>query len=174
MDAQHFLPAVSLAGSVCSAAFTAYFWLVRVRNERPRVRLFLSNCTFDLSTRRGDDRFIHFRMEVIAANCSVLPNSILKAVLRWRKAEGGWDERPFTASAMPINLPASHTVLLPFTGTLKLGNADVIEKSEERKEIVASQLAHWFGDPLVLQVELWTLQKQTIVKELTALKWTVG
>jgi hypothetical protein len=165
---------VSLTGSVLSTIFTLYFWLVRVRNERPKVRLFATGCSFDLSSRRGDERFLPFRVDVIAANCSVLPNAILKAVLRWQTRDGAWEERNVNTLAMPINLPASHTVLLPFTGMLKLGHADVVEKSEQRSEIIRSHLAHWFTDPPVFQVELWTLQDYSIKTVLMPATWTTG
>jgi hypothetical protein len=164
---------VSLFGSIVSGVMTAYFWLVRVRNERPNIRLVLSRCHFETSTRRENDRFLNVRIELIAANYSVLPNAILRAILRWKTREGTWEVRPLSTPPMPINLPPSQTALLTFTGMVKMAHADVVEKSDKNIEIVSSHLAHTFNDPLQFQVELRTLEAAPTFTELHP-EWTAA
>jgi hypothetical protein len=168
------LSLVTLLSSVVSAAITIYFWFVRIRNERPDVRVFHSNSHFDIGTCRGETRFLPFRIDIIVANYSVLPNAILQGKLRWKTREGTWEEKSCSVSTMPLNIPPSQCSSISFSGTLALEGASAIEKGDDRTTIIASQLTHWFSQPMMFEVELKTLQPEPIKAEVEGRSWSAS
>lgn len=81
----------SALASVGSLAVTAYFWLVRVRAERPRLRTHLVGLVKVDAARAFEtkwDPVVVLRVAVL--NLSTLPNVVLGAKAWVRLADGSW------------------------------------------------------------------------------------
>src|SRR4051812_42616187 len=71
------MPIASMVGSALTAAWTAYFWLVRVKRERPDLRVYLADQEMFLAHSTGDQRHVGIKLGLIVANYSALPNALL-------------------------------------------------------------------------------------------------
>lgn len=144
---ESFIPFVSLAGSLFSTVATAYFWLVRMRQERPCLRPHLVDKEFFLGVSRDNSRQIGLKLGVIVANYSALPNAILGARL-WIKLREGWQELTGVAfdkqTPQPFNVPSLQTVLLRLNGTLAFPFQETLE---DGNNTVANYLGR-FGSQL--------------------------
>jgi hypothetical protein len=160
----HFL---GLAGSAFSTLATLYFWLIRMRQERPCLRAHLVDREIFLGTSRDDERQLGLKVGVIVANYSTLPNAILGARL-WVRLREGWQEVGRLAfdkqTPQPFNLPPLQTVLLRLTGTLSFPYQASLE---EGSKSVANYLQRFVHEPLELKLELRHLNDRTATEVLT-------
>jgi hypothetical protein len=157
---ESYLSYVGLAGSALSTLTTLYFWLVRMRRERPSLRPYLVDNEFFLGIGRDDVRQIGLKIGVIVANDSVLPNAILDARL-WARVRDGWEEVGRLAfdkqTPQPCNIPPLQTVLLRLTGTLSFRYQDELEKGSET---LRNYLNSLLAQPRELKLELRHMNEQ--------------
>ena len=59
------MPIASMIGSALTAAWTAYFWLVRVKRERPDLRAYLADQEPFLGSATVDTRQIGLKLGLI-------------------------------------------------------------------------------------------------------------
>jgi hypothetical protein len=164
---ESYLTVASFAGSIFSTLATAYFWLVRMRRERPFLRPHLIDKEFFLGLCRDQVRQVGLKVGLIVANYSVLPNAILAARL-WIRLRDGWQEIGRLAfdkeTPQPFNVPPLQTVLLRLSGTLPLPYQDSLE---EGHKTLANYLSCYLAQPLELKVELQRLNEQSDTHVLT-------
>jgi hypothetical protein len=165
---ESYLSLAGFAGSVFSTLATAYFWLVRVRRERPCLTPHLVDREFFLGLGRNGVRQLGVKVGVLVANYSVLPNAILGARL-WLRVRDGWLEVEHLAldkqTPQPFNVPPLQTVLLRLNGTLSFAYQDSLE---EGSKSVGNYLNHFAIQPVELKLELRRLNDQSDVHVLTS------
>jgi hypothetical protein len=72
-----FLSSISLVGPAISALATLYFWLVRARGERPKLKCELSDRELFLGAGTAEQRQIGLKLGFVVANYCTLPNAVL-------------------------------------------------------------------------------------------------
>jgi hypothetical protein len=155
------LTLVSLIGSAFSAACTAYFWFVRVQRERPDVTAHLLEHEFFLGQGRADERAIGFKLAVVLANNSILPDAVLGARVWLRTAGGQWlplegvtcDQR----SPLPLNLPPQQTGILRLAGRISFATDD---EAESQRAIAEAYVARHLSRPLEITVQTLGLNER--------------
>jgi hypothetical protein len=144
----------SFTGSAVSVLATSYFWLVRVRRERPCLVPYPADKEFFLGLSRDGVRQIGLKVGVVVANHSVLPNAVLGARL-WVRLRDGWQEAGHLAfdkqTPQPFNVPSLQTVLLRLTGTLSFPYQDALE---EGSKTTANYLNTFVAQPAAVKLEL--------------------
>jgi hypothetical protein len=145
---------LGVAGSAVSMLTTMYFWFVRMRKEQPCLKPYIADKEFFLGLGRADVRQIGFKLGVIVANYSVLPNAIL-GVRLWIRLQSGWQEVGHLAfdkqTPQPFNVPPMQTVLLRLTGTLSFPYQDALEKGSAT---LTNYLTTAIAQPLEMKLEL--------------------
>ena len=125
------MPIASMIGSALTAAWTAYFWLVRVKRERPDLRPYLADQETFLAHSTGDQRYVGCKFGLIVANYSSLPNALLGVRLWLRQRDRGWlevENVTFDAKTpLPFNVPAMQTVLVRVAGRVAFPTVDDFE-----------------------------------------------
>jgi hypothetical protein len=159
MDSSHMMSTVSLIGSAASAAATAYFWAVRVRRERPSLKLYSADraTEINLGVYRGETRGLQFRTGVIVANYSSLPNAVLAAEIALKKRDGSWEEVPSArATGLPLNVPSMTTVRLEVEWSVTLPS---LASAEELRgsDVIRSYLDHYYAESRRFGVSIWAL-----------------
>jgi hypothetical protein len=146
---------LSLVGSAVSMAATVYFWLVRMRREKPCLKPYLADREFYLGLSRDEVRRIGLKVGIIVANYSVLPNAVLGARLWIRQTDGGWLEAGNIAfdkqTPQPFNIPPLHTVMLRLTGTLSFPFQDTLE---DGNKTAGNYMSRHLVQPVEMKVEL--------------------
>src|SRR6516225_3303042 len=77
MEKTTMMPVLSMIGSALTALWTAYFWLVRVKRERPDLRPYIADQEMFLGNTVGETRQVGLKLGLIVANYSSLPNALL-------------------------------------------------------------------------------------------------
>jgi hypothetical protein len=153
---------LSIVGSAVSMAATLYFWLVRMRREKPCLRPYLVDREFYLGLSRDEVRRIGLKVGIIVANYSVLPNAVLGARLWIRRADGGWLEAENLAfdkqTPQPFNVPPLHTVMLRLTGALSFPFQDALE---DGNKTAGNYMSRFTAQPVEMKVELRHLNDRT-------------
>jgi hypothetical protein len=125
------MPIASMIGSALTAAWTAYFWLVRVKRERPNLRPYLADQEQFLAHSTGEHRHVGIKLGLIVANYSSLPNALLGVRLWLRQRDRGWLEVENVAfdakTPLPFNVPAMQTVLVRVAGRVAFPTIEEIE-----------------------------------------------
>ncbi|MFO0878280.1 MAG: hypothetical protein U0840_13090 [Gemmataceae bacterium] len=162
-----YLPYFSAAGSVVSMGATLYFWMVRMRQEKPCLRPYLVDREFYLGLSRENERQIGVKLGVVVANHSVLPNAILGARM-WLRGKEAWQEVGNVAfdkqTPLPFNLPPVQTVLLRLTGTLSFPFRGDLE---EGSKTPTHYLNAFLVQPLEIKLELQALKGRATGEVLT-------
>jgi hypothetical protein len=158
---------LGFAGSAVSMLTTAYFWFVRMRQEQPSLRPYLADKEFFLGMSRDGVRHVGLKVGLIVANCSVLPNAILKARL-WVRLKDGWQEVSGLAfdkqTPQPFNLPPMQTVLMRLTGVVSFPYQDALETGSKT---TANYLESFLAQPIEFKLELGHLNDRPQVHVLT-------
>jgi hypothetical protein len=159
--------ALSLAGSAFSTVCTAYFWLVRMKRERPQLSPFVIDREFFLGGMTAQSRQIGFKVGLVVANYSVLPNAVLGAGVALYGKECGFQEiAPVTfdkQTPLPLNVPSLQTVLLRLQGNLTFPYTDALEQGSKT---VGAYLERFLANPWRLRLELHNLNKRRDVFDL--------
>jgi hypothetical protein len=159
--------ALSLAGSAFSTVCTAYFWLVRVQRERPQLSPFVIDREFFLGGMTTQSRQIGFKVGLVIANYSTLPNAVLGAGVGLHGKEGGIEEiAPVTfdkQTPLPLNVPPLQTVLLRLQGNLTFPYTDALEQGSKT---VGAYLQRFLADSWRLRLELHNLNNRRDVFDL--------
>ncbi len=159
--------ALSLAGSAFSTVCTAYFWLVRVRRERPQLSPFVIDREFFLGGMTAQNRQIGFKVGLVIANYSTLPNAVLGASVGLHGKEGGIEEiAPVTfdkQTPLPLNVPPLQTVLLRLQGNLTFPYTDALEQGSKT---IGAYLQRFLADSWRLHLELHNLNNRRNVFDL--------
>jgi hypothetical protein len=166
---EDYMPYIGLAGSVLSAMATFYFWLVRMRQERPCLKPYLVDRDFFLGLGRDNVRQIGMKAGIIVANHSVLPNALLRIQL-WIRLRDGWREVEHLAfdqqTPQPFNIPPMQTVLLRVTGSLSFPYQEAIEGDSKA---VVNYLNRFVVQPVEMKIELQHLQTRADAQVLPVL-----
>jgi hypothetical protein len=164
---ESYLSYLGFVGSAVSMLTTLYFWLVRMRQERPRLKPYLSDKEFFLGLSRDGVRQIGLKVGVIVANYSVLPNAILGARL-WLRCRDGWHEAGHLGfdkqTPQPCNIPPLQTILLHLTGTLSFPYQDALEGGSKT---TANYLNEFLAQLRAMKLELQHLQDRASASVLT-------
>jgi hypothetical protein len=149
------MPVLSMIGTVLSFAWTAYFWLIRVKRERPDLRPYIADQEWFLGSTVGPTRQIGVKLGVIVANYSSLPNALLSIRLWLRQREGRWlavEGVSFDPKTpLPFNVPAMQTVLVRVTGRVAFPTTDAIEGDSTT---LSKYLERYAAQPRQIGVEL--------------------
>jgi hypothetical protein len=125
------MPIASMIGSALTAAWTAYFWLVRIKRERPDLRAFFVEHETFLAHSTVEHRHVGVKLGLIVANYSTLPNALLGIRLWARQKNGGWmavENITFDAKTpLPFNVAAMQTVLVRVAGRIAFPIVDDFE-----------------------------------------------
>ncbi|MCI0684654.1 MAG: hypothetical protein L0Y71_21365 [Gemmataceae bacterium] len=162
-----FITFFSFGASLFSSLATAYFWMVRMQNERPCLKPHLADKEFFLGNSRDGVRQIGLKLGVIVANYSALPNAILGARL-WMRSPEGWLELTSVAfdkqTPQPFNVPSLQTVLLRLNATLSFPYQDALE---EGNRTVSNYLNRFLTPARELRIELRRLGDEAASHTLT-------
>lgn len=158
-DSSHLMSTVSLVGSAASAAATAYFWAVRVRRERPSLKIYCADRSteINLGVYRGETRGLEFRTGVIVANYSSLPNAVIAAEIGLKRRDGSWEEVPSArTNGLPLNVPSMTTVRLEIAWSVTLPS---LAPAEELRgsDVVRAYLDHYYAESRRFGVSIWAL-----------------
>jgi hypothetical protein len=168
MELESIVSHLGVAGSAVSMLTTGYFWFVRMRQERPCLKPYLADHEFFLGLSRDGVRQLGFKVGVIVANHSSLPNAILGARL-WVRLQDDWQEVDNLAfdkqTPQPFNLPPLQTVLLRLTGAVSFAYEDALEGSSRT---AANYLDAHVARPIQVKLELRHLNERTDTHVLTA------
>jgi len=162
------MPALSMLGTALSFLWTGYFWLVRVKRERPDLRPYIADQEWFLGTTVGPTLQIGLKLGLIVANYSSLPNALLGVRLWLRQRDGRWlavEGLSFDPKTpLPFNVPAMQTVLVRLTGRVAFATADDIEGDSTT---LAKYLDRYAAQPREIGVELRGLGDYISTAELT-------
>jgi hypothetical protein len=163
------MPIASMVGSALTAAWTGYFWLVRIKRERPDLRPYLADQEQFLAHSTGEHRHVGIKLGLIVANYSSLPNALLGVRLWLRGRDGGWlevDNVTFDAKTpLPFNVPAMQTVLVRVAGRVAFPTDDDFEGTPT---VLASYLDRHLAARREIGVELRGLGEYIATAELFA------
>jgi hypothetical protein len=163
------MPITSLIGSALTFAWTCYFWLVRVKRERPDLRPYFADHEMFLGTSTGETRQVGVKLGLVVANYSSLPNAVLGVRLWLRRRDGEWlavenlSYAPDTP--MPFNVPAMQTVVVRLVGRVAFPYADDLEGTPQT---LADYLEKHLAGPREFGVEVRGLGNFLATAELTA------
>jgi hypothetical protein len=161
----------SLVGSAFATLSTLYFWLMRVKSERPQLKVHLAGplAADTLAAAAGappNTARSQFSVKAVVANYSALPNAVL-GVKAWVKSvEGTWqlaatsvDDR----TQPPFNLPPLHTVPLALTATVTVPERSEAAPRLSRRDAALQSVAQ----PVQLKLELTALNEKRFVEVLS-------
>jgi hypothetical protein len=157
---ESYLTYLGAAGSAASMLATFYFWLVRMRREKPCLKPFLLDKEFFLGLGNAEVRQMGLKIGVIVANYSVLPNAVIDARLSMRLRDGWHDVERLAfdkTTAQPFNIAPLQTVLLRMNGVLSFPCNDALE---EGNKTAANYLTAFVAQPLTLRLELRHLDQR--------------
>jgi len=158
---------VSLGGSTASFFATFYFWLVKANRERPNLQPHVLDREFFLGNSNPDSRQIGFKVGLVIANNSTLPNAVLGAKASLRGTKGQWVEVGYLSidkqTSLPLNVPPMTTVLLRLLGHLTFPYAADLE---DGNKAVGNYLRKHIAEPRKLRVELHSLNDRRDAFEL--------
>lgn len=165
MNQQTAMSTVSLAGAAFSTLTTVYYWLVRVRAERPRLTCDLVDRELFLGAQTAETRQIGLKIGLAVANGSSLPNAVLGARMWARPREGEWFEVEKVSfdktTSRPINVPAMQTAFLALSGCLTFPYANELEQGAGKT--LTGYLNRFLGCPREIKVELKGLNDRRFV-----------
>ena len=161
----------STLASVGSLAVTGYFWFVRMRGERPRLKTHFVGLVKVDSARSFDstwDPVVVLRVAIL--NLSTLPNVILGARGWVRLADGSWAEADVKISggADAFNVAPQvaefREMTLELPSVAKHGgvSAEALEGMPWREALEPA-----LGGQIALRIELTALNGKTFTDEIT-------
>jgi hypothetical protein len=157
----------SMLGTAFTFAWTAYFWLVRVKKERPSMRPYLADQEMFLGSTVGETRQVGIKLGLVVANYSSLPNALLGVRLWLRQRDGGWlaiENLTFDAKTpLPFNVPAMQTALIRIAGRVAFPTVDEIEGAPST---LNDYLSRHIASPREFGVELKGLGDYIATEEL--------
>lgn len=155
MSSTMMMPIASMIGSALTALWTGYFWLIRVKRERPDLRAYVADHETFLAHSTGDQRHVGVKLGLIVANYSSLPNALLGVRLWLRQRDRGWlevESVSFDAKTpLPFNVPAMQTVLVRVAGRVAFPTADEFEGTPTA---MANYLERYLAAKRMVGVEL--------------------
>jgi hypothetical protein len=158
-------PLISLAVSAASLGMTTYFWIVKSLRERPRLSLDVvgQQSFVDLGRGSDEDRWLQFRMAIVVANRSTLPNAVLDARVYWLpRDESTWEETPDVAlvdsTKLPVNIPSLQTGLVTLEWWQKFPTSPHAESLSAPVGIINGYLEEYFAGKNCIAVEVFGLQ----------------
>jgi len=158
---------LSMLGSALSFLWTGYFWLVKVRRERPKLQPYLADHDMFLGAMIGESRQVGIKLGLIVANYSSLPNALLGVRLWLRQRDRKWLEVESASfdkeTPMPFNVPAMQTALIRITGRLSFPVTDELEGTASA---AVEYVKRYLADPCRIGVELQGLGSYIATAEL--------
>jgi len=148
----------SLAGSVFSTACTAYFWLIKVRRERPYLQAHLVEREIYLGNGSKETRQIGIRLGLVVANYCLLPDALLGARVLLKHKDGSWGELQQLSfdktTPLPFNLPTLQTVMLRLNGYLTFPAQTALEEAGSSSKVLLGYTEQFLTEPREIRVEL--------------------
>src|SRR5436190_7755751 len=113
----------SLGVSISTALATFYFWIVKAKQEQPRLKIYQADPQIagHAASSCGETIKLVFDVKAVVANYSILPNAVLGANAWVKMREGSWqpaDARLDPKTPLPLNLAPLQTVRLDVGLTL--------------------------------------------------------
>ncbi len=152
----------SLGVSLCTAAVTFFFWIVKARREQPQLRIYptdspiggyaQSSCT--------DPIKLTFDVKTIVANYSTLPNAVLGAQATIKMTDGTWREaetRIDPKTPLPLNIASLQTVKLDLSLAVTVPAVPEGQACKNTHETYALYRDRFVAQPLQVKVGLKTL-----------------
>jgi hypothetical protein len=164
----------SIAGSAFATLSTVYFWFVRARVERPRLKVHLAGPVGADSLAAGpgappNTARSQFSVKAVVANYSALPNAVI-GVKAWVKGrDGSWQPAATFVDEKgqpPFNLPPLHTVPLTLTATVNVPERPESAPRLTRREAALQSVA----EPVQVKLELTALNERRFTEVLSAAK----
>jgi hypothetical protein len=152
----------SLGMSICTAAATFFFWIVRAKQERPRLRIYPADPHFGgyAQSSCSDPIKLTFDVKTIVANFSTLPNSVLGVHARVKMIDGSWrdaETRADAKTALPLNIGSLQTVKLELSLAVVVPAVPEGQACKNTHETYALYRDRFVAQPLQVKVELKTL-----------------
>jgi hypothetical protein len=162
----------SLLGSAFATVSTIYFWFVRMRVERPQLKVHLASAVGADSLAPGpgappNTARSQFSLKAVVANYSALPNAVI-GVKAWVKGrDGSW--QPATTSLdekgqPPFNLPPLHTIPFTLTATVNVPERPESAPRVTRREAALQSVA----EPVQVKLELTALNERRFTEIISA------
>jgi hypothetical protein len=163
----------SLGVSICTALATFYFWVVKYKQEQPRLKIYKADAQIGgyAQSSCGETIKLVFDVKAVVANYSALPNALL-GVQSWVKMrDGSWKEaeaRLDPKTALPLNIPSLQTVRLDVTLTVGVAAVPEGDACRNTNETFALYRERFVSQPLEVKVGLKTLGERLFADVLTS------
>jgi hypothetical protein len=153
---------LSFSVSMCSAVFTFYFWIMKARMERQKLKTYAAepHVGGHAFSSHGDTIKLIFEPKLIVANYSSLPNALLGVRAWLATREGGWILAKATLDAstpLPINISPMQTVPLNLTATVDLPAIPEGEECRNTNATFRLYRERCFPQDLEIKLELTAL-----------------
>jgi hypothetical protein len=152
----------SLGVSICTAAATFFFWIVKARRERPHLTIYPADPQFAgyAQSSFSDPIKLNFEVKTIIANYSTLPNAVLGVQATVKMSDGTWREaetRIDPKTPLPLNIASMQTMKLELSLALVVPAVPEGQACKNTHETYAVYRDRFLAQPLQVKVELKTL-----------------
>jgi hypothetical protein len=169
MEPQTAVSLVSLVGAAFSTVTTVYYWFVRARGERPNLKAELVEREWFLGAGTAEKRQLGFKLGLVVANGSTLPNAVLGIRLWVKQREGKWLEAEHVvldkSTPQPCNLPALQTGYIVVNGNLTFPTLQELEQGGNKALVAYAD--HFLASPRTFRVELKGLNDRRFTNVIT-------
>jgi hypothetical protein len=161
----------SLGVSICTAAATFFFWIVRVNRERPYLRIYPVEPQFGgyAQSSCSDPIKLTFDVKTIVANHSTLPNALLGVGAMIKMSDGSWREAETRIDAktpLPLNIASLQTVKLELSLAVAVPAVPEGQACKNTHETFALYRDRFVAQPLQVKVGLKTLGEKLFANTL--------
>jgi hypothetical protein len=164
---------LSFGVSIVTALATFYFWAVKAKQERPRLKLYKAETPFGghAQSSCGDPVKLVFEVKSIVANFSSLPNALLGVQSCVKMRNGSWqaaETRLDPKTPLPVNLAPMQTFRLDLALTLAVPAIPEGHDCKNTHETFAVYRDRYVAQPLEVKVAVKTLGEKRFTNVLTS------
>lgn len=170
------LPLMSMVGSTVSLGITSYFWFVKMNRERPQLHCeAVEHASYiDLDQCTSEERWLNFRVSMVVANESTLPNAVMHVDVQVKpKAEGRWVSvprvRPVQGSNFPVNMLPLQSGLLTVEWEMSFPYLEAAEQHPNPADSVAGYLQHYWESSEQITIQLKGLRNTSFTHQVKLL-----
>jgi hypothetical protein len=165
----------SLGVSICTAAATFFFWIVKARREWANLKIYPADPQFGGYAQSSctDPIKLTFEVKTVVANYSSLPNAVLGVQAHVQMSDGSWREaeaRLDDRTPLPLNIASLQTVKLNLTVAVTVPAVPEGEACRNTHETFAIYRDRFIAQPLQMKVGLRTLGKKMFADVLQSMK----
>jgi hypothetical protein len=162
-----------LGVSICTALATFYFWIVKFRQEQPRLKIYKAEPQVGghAQSACSDPIKLVFDVKTVVANYSSLPNAVLGAQSWVRMRDGSWcdaETRLDPRTQLPLNLASLQTVRLDLSVTVGVPAVPEGNACKNTNEAFVLYRDRFMAQPLEVKVGLKTLGEKLFADVLTS------